>query len=264
MDKSVKDLLSAWRGIPLTKPPYILEGDRIEGFCHPYRCFTDYIRDPNFGDVSVSSNKFHSGLIPIPYSGNIQRAKIYILTLNPGFGPHDYYAESYDKSFRDARIQQLRQQKLDKDFPFMGLNPSFLWHSKYWIKRFGDIIHIIKKQKKNVSYTSALSLLSQSIACLEYIPYHSISFGLKKAVINGMRSPKIVKAFVDDYVIPRVIKGDAFIIVTRNVDLWLSKEQQKLKNVVTYNATESRAAYLNSKSRGGKIIAEAMEIKIDS
>ena len=163
MDKPATDLLSAWRGMSLTKPPYILAGDEIEDYCHPYRCFEDYIADPNF--AYASPKKLHSGLIPIPYGGDILKAKIYILTLNPGFGPHDYYAESHDTAFRNARIQQLRQQRLDKAFPFMGLNPSFSWHSKYWATRLGDIVHMLRKQKK-VSYKKALSLLSQSIACL--------------------------------------------------------------------------------------------------
>jgi len=184
MEKSTNHLLKAWRGLSLTHRPYILAGDKIiKEYCQPYKCFKDYVKKPDL--ATESPEKFHCGLIPVPYQGDIIKAKIYILALNPGFGPHDYYAESHDKAFRNARIQQLRQHGLDKDFPFMGLNPLFSWHSRYWTNRLGDIIEIIKKHK-NLSDREASSLLSKSIACLEYIPYHSEKFGLKRTVINEM------------------------------------------------------------------------------
>jgi hypothetical protein len=260
MDKSAIALLSAWRGMT-SKPPYILDGDEIlvkKGLCHSYRCFEDYIGDPNFG--KASPNSIHCGLIPTPYDGNILKAKIYILTLNPGFGPHDYYAESYDTSFRKARIQQLRQERMDETFPFMELNPLFSWHGgyRYWTNRLGDIIQKLSEHNK-VSYKEALSQLSKSIACLEYIPYHSKTFGIKKKVINEMRSPKLMTAFVDGYVIPKAKRGDAVIIVTRHAKMWSLSEQP---NIIVYGAAESRAAYLNSKSRGGKMIARVMKIAI--
>jgi len=287
MHESVTELLKAWRGMSLTNPPYILDGDKIEkGYWHKYKSFSGYIKDSNnrnnvkevmcksFPDDKrdskvkcASPKKFHSGLIPVPYGGDIRKAKIYILTLNPGLRPIDYYAESHDKAYRKARIRQLRQRNLDKDFPFMELNPKVSWKSKYWTGRLGDIIQMLQEQK-NVSYTKALSLLSKSIAYLEYIPYHSENFGIKKSVINKMRSPKLIKAFVDDYVFSRAKKGKANIIVTRKVDWWLTENQRKeLKGkefkgeIVIYNTTESRGSYLNSKSRGGKMIAKAMGIE---
>lgn len=274
MHKSVTELLEAWRSISLIKPPYILDGDKIIEKDYWYHCksFADYIGDSNKrnnvkkGQKKISAlTKFHSGLIPVPYGGDIRKAKIYILTLNPGFKPIDYYAESHDKAYRKARVQQLQQRNLDKDFPFMGLNPKFSWKSNYWKSRLGDIIPMLQKQK-NISYKKALSRLSKSIACLEYIPYHSKNFGIKKSEIKSMSSPTLIKAFVDNYVIPKAKRGKAFIIVTRKVGRWLTKEQQEelkaIPEVVIYDATESRASYLNPKSRGGEIIAKAMGIKI--
>jgi hypothetical protein len=265
---SAIELLSAWRGISLSKPPYILDGDEIliknEELRLSYSCFEDYyMRGFNFKSPNkIHDGLIHDGLIPIPYDGDILRAKIYILTLNPGFGPHDYYAESYDTAFRKAKIQQLRQQLMDETFPFFGLNPLFSWLGgyRYWTTRLGDIIDKVSEQR-NVPYIEALSMLSKSIACLEYIPYHSKIFGLKKAVVNKMRSPKLMKEFVDNYVVPRVKKerDDTAIIVTRHAEKWDLSEQP---NIIVYGAGESRAAYLNSKSRGGKMIAKVMEITI--
>lgn len=133
-------------------PPYILKEDRIlieKGLSHSYSCFGDYISDPDFG--TAPGHKIHAGLIPIPYAGDILNSKIYILTLNPGFGPHDYYAESLNKQFLKARIRQLRQEYMDKAFPWMDLNPLFCWHGcyEYWTSRLGDIINKLSEQKKH-------------------------------------------------------------------------------------------------------------------
>lgn len=261
MNKSAKDLLSAWRGINLSKSPFILNGDHIlieKGCCHSYSCFNDYISDSDFG--IASPHKIHAGLIPIPYAGDILNANIYILALNPGFGPHDYYAESYNNEFRKARIQQLRQEHMDNLYPWSDLNPLFCWHGgwKYWTSRLGDIINKLSEQKRT-PYKEALMLLSKNIACLEYVPYHSKSYGIRRSIVDKMLSSTLMKAFVHDYVVPKAIRGDAIIVVTRHVDVW---ELPQNHNIVTYNAAESRAAYLNLKSPGGKMIAKIMGLKV--
>jgi len=260
MNKSAADLLSAWRSIKLSKPPFILDGDHIlieKKYYHSYSSFSDYISDPNFG--KASSYKIHAGLIPIPYAGDILNAKIYILALNPGFGPHDYYAESHNKEFHKARIQQLRQENMDKNYPWSDLNPFFCWHGgwKYWTGRLGDIISKLSEQKQ-ISYKRALMLLSRNVACLEYIPYHSKSYGISKSIVDEMLSPRLVKVFVHEYVVPKAQKVEAIIVVTRHVDVW---KLPKNPNIVTYTSAESRAAYLNSKSSGGKMIAKIMGLK---
>jgi hypothetical protein len=266
MDKSTKDLLSTWRGmLPLSKPPYILPGDEVlirKGLYHSYSSFETYIDDPQFGKASPHKiHSVHSGLIPFPYDGDILKAKIYILTLNPGFVPDDYYAESHDRVFRDARIRCLQQEHLDKDFPFMNLNPRFSYHGgyQYWASRLGDIIDKVSEQR-HVSYREALSLLSQKIALLEYVPYHSERYRVGKAVVDEMRSPMLIKAFVKSYVVPRTENGDAVIIVTRKVREWGVSELSG-KRVVYNRPGESISARLNSKSRGGRLIAKVMEIK---
>jgi hypothetical protein len=67
-----------------------------------------------------------------------------------------------------------------------------------------------------------------------------------------------MKAFVHGYVVPKAKKGDAIVIVTRHVDVW---ELPQNHNIVTYNPAESRAAYLNSRSSGGKMIGNIMGLK---
>jgi hypothetical protein len=37
--------------------------------------------------------RLHLGLLPQPFFGDLRRASIYVLLLNPGLGPDDYYDE---------------------------------------------------------------------------------------------------------------------------------------------------------------------------
>jgi hypothetical protein len=210
----------------------------------------DAISDKNF------CAKLHAGLLPVPYSGNITDAQIYILALNPGFGPQDYYAESYDVAFKRERVRQLHQERLDTKFPLCDLNPKFCWTSgwKYWANRLNDIVSFLSHQK-NIRWSEALQALSQRTACLEYVPYHSKNFRLPRSIVKKMRSPELMRAFVHNYVVPRAREDRAIIVVTRHVDVW---DLPKHRNIVVYKGPQSRAAYLNMKSPGGRRIAHIL------
>lgn len=262
MNSSLSELLHAWRGLSLKKPPYVLKGDDAipKKWCHRYRNYRDFVRAYELDHVSDKKfcAKLHVGLLPIPYSGNIAEAEIYILGLNPGFDPQSYYAESYDVAFKRESVRQLHQERLDAKFPLCALNPKFCWTGgwRYWETRLNDIIFLLAQQE-NICRSEALSVLSKKIACLEYVPYYSKNFGLPRSIVNKMLSPKLMWAFVHDYVVPKAQKDLATIIVTRHVDVW---NLPKHRNIVAYHGPQSRAAYLNMKSLGGRRIANILGI----
>lgn len=259
MKKALHELVSAWRSMPLSTPPFVLPGDEAileNGLCHPYRAYADFISDPEFGRLSPT--QFHTGLLPMPYSGDIARAQIYILALNPGFTPRDYYAESMDRSLRQERTCQLKQQNFDDKFPWSPLNPEHLWSSDYWSRRFRDMAVALAEQR-NISFSTAISRISRKIAVLEFVPYHSKSFGVPSRVLEQLRSPQLMFSFVHDYVVPKAKQDRAIIIVTRQVKRW---NLPKHKNIITYTPAQARSAHLNLKSPGGKAIAKKLKINI--
>jgi hypothetical protein len=259
MKTALHELISAWRSMPLSTPPFVLPGDEAivgNGRCYPYRTYADFISDPEFGRLSPT--QFHTGLLPMPYSGDITRAQIYILALNPGFTPRDYYAESMDRSFRQERTCQLKQQNLDDKFPWSPLNPAHLWSSDYWSRRFRDMAVALAEQRK-ISFSTAISRISCKTAVLEFVPYHSKSFGIPSNVLDQLRSPKLMFRFVHDYVVPRAKQDKAIVIVTRQVKRW---NLPKHKNIITYTPAQARSAHLNLKSPGGKAIAKKLKINI--
>ncbi len=184
-------LIEAWRQCSTDNPPYYLRTDAVllaEDLCYLPVSFEEYVQSKHFGQAN--DTKFHLGLIPLPYVGNLETAKIFLLMLNPGFHPGDY---------------------------------------------FNDITH-----------HQALSLLSQKLACLELIPYHSKSFGISRKAYNKLQSHKLMLAFVHDVLQVQAKAGDICIIVTRKSKVWgLSKDE----NIIVYEGHEARAAHLTKNTQ---------------
>ena len=243
-------LIERWRECNLESPPYLFPDDKPEIFrsiAETHRNFEEYTASLEFGS---SSAKLHIGLLPIPYVGDLEKASIFILMLNPGLSPGDYYAEQ-NPEFRQAHIQNLQQRTMNEKFPFIFLDPRFAWHPgfMYWQKKFDAIIKALSKQS-GVTYQQAMSKLSQRLACLELLPYHSRSFGAG-VLLNKLPSAKAMLAYVNEIVLPKVEADKAIIIATRSVKNWRLPVH---KNIVIYEGGETRSAHLTPSSRGGKAI----------
>jgi len=239
------DLVSAWRQTQLKKAPFILSGDdAILKYSHIFRNYKDFVKNrPDFWEKKTQ--KFHLGLIPIPFLGNIKKAKVYVLSLNPGLTPVDYYAETYDNKIKKERKRELRQQKFNTDYPFHFLNPEYSWSSRYWHSRFSKIVEELSGQlssRQKIAYIRALKRVSQRITCLELVPYHSKSFHLSRKVIEELQSVKLMRAFVNQYVYRKAVKGDAIIVVMRGDKHWGVKNH---RNVLR---NDQRAAYFTPKN----------------
>lgn len=173
----MNQLIEAWRQF---KPeyPYVFPGDEDvipKKMTISCQSLDEYVESPHFG--KKNSSGFHLGLLPVPYLGNLETASVFILTLNPGFSPLDYFSET-DLDFREALCNSIDQSTLDEHFPFLGLNPKFAWHGgfAYWRGKLQSIAERIV-QSTGVTCLEALQKLSQTIATLELVPYHSASFG---------------------------------------------------------------------------------------
>ncbi|OGJ60951.1 hypothetical protein A3A67_00840 [Candidatus Peribacteria bacterium RIFCSPLOWO2_01_FULL_51_18] len=177
----------------------------------PYTSYQHYISD--YLQNKVNDSTLHSGLLPVPYIGNIESATVYILMLNPGFSHDDYIAESkYFPNFRKALKANLKAKS-----PFLFLHPDFLWTGggRYWEKRFAIIAKELLRKKK-IAYKEALKLISEKVACIELFPYHSKKFSVSANTLNQLPSSQKAKAFVQKYVIQRAKRREALLIVRGN------------------------------------------------
>ena len=257
------DLISCWRQCKLESPPYLFHNDnldKVNGHIKTRETFKEYISKAEYG--LSHDTILHTGLLPVPFICDLEKASIYILMLNPGFSPSDYFAEQHSPDFRNAVIRNLRQENGNDEYPFFGLNPQFAWHPgfEYWQKKFDSIIRKIAEQP-GCTYQNAMSKLAKNIACLELLPYHSKSFGAG-ALLKSLPSVEVMRKFVREILIPRAKDGTAIIIVTRGVNSWKLPKfvDNDYDHVIIYKGSEARAASLSKGSRGGKAICNQLNL----
>ena len=140
-----------------------------------------------------------------------------------------------------------------RDYPFIYLDPRFAWTSagKYWRARLEWLAREIM-QTQGIGYFQALTDLSRRIACLQLVPYHSSQFVF--ADLDGLPSVGLVRAVVAQHLLPAARGGNALIVATRRSADWGLAEPAVPSTVITYSRSETRAAYLSRKSRGGLCI----------
>ena len=252
------ELVDRWRACPLTDPPYVLPGDESahgsRRTFHRYSSFTDFIQSDAFGATGDTS--LHLGLLPLPYLGDVTGASIYILLLNPGVCPDDYYAESHHPEYRDTVVRTLRQENRNAKYPFHFLDPRFSWHAGFgwWHGRLRGIV-AQWAAARNLRYQDALAEVSRRTCALELMPYHSGSFG-SHALLDRLASVRLVRRFVHDVVVPKARAGSATVVVTRRARDWGLEASD---NVVVYGGGETRAAHLGPGTRGGTAIMRRLE-----
>lgn len=96
-------------------------------------------------------------------------------------------------------------------------------------------------------YIDRLRDVARRVACLQLVPYHSARFEERKR-FSGLKSSKLVYSFLHEELLPAARAGRALLIAARRSKEWGLTEET---NVVIYSGSETRAAHLNAKSRGG-------------
>lgn len=264
----MQSLIQAWAKWSSSKPPFILRADEAVLSSHKSLAATapnhsnwkGVYSQPDLGKSGDS--RLQLGLIPHPFCGDVINAEIYILMLNPGYGPHDYFAELEVPAYREAALKNLKQNFDGEDYPFYFLNPEFAWSGGFvwWHKKFASIIGEIS-QKTGLNYAEARKQLSQKIASIELIPYHSTSFRDAAGWTKKLESAKLAREFVNSYILPKVQRDEAILIVTRQVREWNLPEHE---NITVYSNGEARSAHLSPISRGGRAIIKRLSAAQDN
>ena len=248
-NNSLNDLIDHWRGIDLNTKPYIHPLDKkcLQNKTYFFKSYCDLLSNSD-------KYKFHVDLIPVPYKGNIKDATVYILMLNPGFMPSDYFAEKNSPEYLVDVKKNLRQDFEGNDFPFFSLNPKHLWtySATYWQNKFKDYI--------GDNALKDIKTLSKKVAILELFPYHSQSFKNTDRLLES-KSSSLMREFVKNYVIPKAKQNKACIICTRSVNEWgiiqneNGAKEEDLPNLICYSGGQTRSASLSENVGGGKVFA---------
>jgi hypothetical protein len=254
--QDVHKLLSAWKDFDLERRPYLLSGD--EGVLAEakltclFRSWKEFVTDPNFGEPGIS--QLHLGLLPIPFVGNLRTASVFLLMLNPGFGPHDYFGEYHVRKYRSALIENLFQAPNNR---FLFLEPTFSWHGgfDYWHTKLCSLMNAFA-EKSGKSFGDSHRYFQKRIAAVELVPYHSKERApIPPHVLKAMRSFQLLRLYVQEELLPRAKAGEILLVIMRGVKHWL-REHPSHRNIVLYSGPEARSALLTPKSRGGKAVLD--------
>lgn len=239
---AAEDLLAAWRAMPIDSPPYLLPPDirtlePLDSYRQPFNTLAEYVRSEAIGQ---DDGRFHLGLLPVPYFGNLAQATVFVLSLNPGLAAVDYLAEETSTGQREALIANLRQEGLDEAYPFRCLDPAFCWTGGfvYWHQKLGPYIRALAAS--HPTYQDALSQVAKTVCCLELVPYHS-SYFTQHQLLETLPSVQLMKRFVHEDLARRAKAGEVDIIVTRQTWAWGLEPSD---HIVLFGRYEARGASL--------------------
>ncbi|MCX5645755.1 MAG: hypothetical protein NTZ17_13920 [Phycisphaerae bacterium] len=258
------DLLQAWANWKPDSPPFVLDGDlevlnsdRSVKAVVTRRSWQEAIQTPDF--CAPGDKRLHLDLLPHPFCGDVRRASIYVLLLNPGLGPSDYYGEYENPEYRAALLANLSQRPANGVTPFLFLDPHFAWHGgfEWWHGKLARVMESLASAWQ-VSFAEARARLGSVLASVELLPYHSSGFHDAGGWLQRLHSVALARAFVEEFILPRVQRGEAIVIVTRKVAAGGLVEQP---GVVTYSSpAQARSAHLTPKSPGGRAILKHLGV----
>ncbi len=265
-------LLCEWRKWDPEKYPYVLDMDAAVLECDSWkprvvkhRSWEEATGAPDF--CMSGDKRLHLGLIPVPFIGDMRNASIYILMINPGLGPADYF-EYKVPSFQQALRDNLRQEHKDGDIPLLFLDPQFAWHGGfgYWDQKLRGVIEEFAASKC-ISLADARATLGRKLAVVQLVPYHSAVFGLSPKALKQLPSVRLAQDFGRQTVSERVRAQKAIVIVLRQVQTWnpyLRAKHREKEGVIRYEPAEAIGASLSPKSRGGRAILRHLGVGTDS
>lgn len=120
--------------------------------------------------------KLQLSVYPQHFVGNIDKAKIIILSLNPGYSTEYYEAYKNRINKNGTKYEQTIKENLEMEKPFFHAfelaNESDLgyWGNKMkcWVEEYD--------KKDNKTIIESLKKITENIALAEFFPYHSISY----------------------------------------------------------------------------------------
>ena len=264
------NLLKEWRKWDPKDFPYVLNMDSEvlgsrswKSSVAKYPSWRKATRDPEF--CKPDDKRLHLGLIPVPFIGDMLNASIYVLMLNPGLGPGDYF-EYKVRRLRRALIANLRQKHKPGVMPFIFLDPQFAWHGGfgYWDQKLKGVMEALA-ESKGISLADARSTLGSKLAVVQLVPYHSV--GSNQRALQQLPSVRLVKDFVRLKVVERVRAQEAVVIATRQVRVWdecLPRDLGEEHGIIRYAPKDARSASLSPGSTGGRAILHRLGVRADS
>jgi hypothetical protein len=179
----------------------------------------------NFIANKENRNKILINLFAVPFIGNVEDAKLYILMGNPGFHTGDYVDEIEDKTY----IELLKENINISSSSFMYLRNEAINTGgyKYWSNRgkIFKIAHYLGNLNQR-PFKENLEIVMKSTCVVESVAYHSIQKPSEK--LYNMPSSKLNKRLVNEYIQEKTEENNAMCFIWRSVSFWGMKKNQNI------------------------------------
>jgi hypothetical protein len=257
--KQRNSLVEFWTQLPDGSPNYIHPQDRSvlekSDLLSKVSNFDEFVR-AGWSDHG-ENRKLHDHCLPTPYCGDLDNAHVILLLLNPGLSYTNYALEQPGSAIFHQEIGCRKQDFIDKDFPFHWLNPKNCGHEGFiwWEKKLRKTIQQIAVARFEGNYFESLKRVSQTVAAIELIPYHSKSSpSLEK--VKELPSVKAARKFVIEKI---QSKSDQVIIVLRSQKHWNLESfcSEKPNKVKVCKFISSQSISLGPNSTAGEEIKKA-------
>lgn len=170
------------------------------------------------------TSEIRAEVLPVPFLGSLDSAKIVLLNLNPGFVDQDIEIFNTDDQYVEENRKTLT---FESNPPFFYLNEAFSYTAgfKWWSNRLKQLTNAVGKE-----------VVSLKVMCVEFFPYHSRTFSLFKELL-----PSQVYSF---YLVKEAIKQEKTIVIMRSKKLWLSHVPE-LENYSYMELKTPRSPYVS-------------------
>jgi hypothetical protein len=192
-----------WLSLP-RRSPFVLDADR-----GAVLSFNETVCNRRDGRYVLNLD-----LYPEPYFGD-PFAPIVLLLANPGVSESDFQVHR-ERWFERAVRQSLAHE--DHDEPFLHLRAGQSTPGSIWWRRITNALTDVVGERA----------VTRGLLCLEYVPYHSSSFGSR-----GLSLPSQAYTFE---LLRAALRRGAYVVVMRARRLWL----QSVPELASYSSSHVR------------------------
>jgi hypothetical protein len=186
-------------------------------------------------DAGQIRGQFKTDLLPMPWLGPVQSARVFLLFLNPGIaGENDIQYE-----------QEGSEQQLSLTKNLLGQSPYLFFQSEF-------VDHPGRRWAERV-FGSDLAAAADKFCVLQLVAYRSKKGAEARRIAAKLPSTQMARRFVAETLLPRAARGEIGVVVARSAKLWGCQDSAEA-NVVVYRGWQTRSAFQTAATDGGKLI----------
>ena len=176
--------------------------------------------------------KVHTQIMPAPFMGDVHKAPVVILMLNPGFTKEEDSADYYNK-YKDWWQMEIQHIHKFPDLPLFCLDEEYGKSSDYWIKKLKPLTSVSSNEK-----------VARNLCKIQFFPYHTEKY-------RNIHKNLFTEEGFEDYLpsqkynfqlVKNAMARNAIIIITRSKKMWFNA----VKGLEEYENKYSTNSYLNT------------------